>query len=247
MNKFHELTEKAKKLRRDVLTLTMEQGEGHLGGSFSEIEILISLYSLIMKKEDKFVLSKGHACYPLYILLREKGCNPKICGHPDLDIGNEIHCTTGSLGHGLPMGIGMALARKIVNRTGKIFVLMSDGECQEGTTWESSLIASHHKLDNLTVIIDHNKIQALDRIENVLSLGNLKNKFESFGLHVSEVDGHSFKELVTVLKKEIKGKPHVVIAHTVKGKGVSFIENDPKWHARLPSPIELKRAYDELR
>ena len=157
-----DLEKKAKELRKKTLDLAVEKGEGHLGGSFSEIEILISLYKEVLKDEDKFILSKGHCCYPLYLLLKEKGLNPKTSPHPDIDIENGINCTTGSLGHGLPIGVGMAFARKIQKKSGRIYVLMGDGECQEGTTWESSLIASQHKLTNLTVIIDHNKLQALD-------------------------------------------------------------------------------------
>ncbi|MDO8435960.1 MAG: transketolase [bacterium] len=243
----NKLKEKAKKLKRDVLDLSLEMGgDGHLGGSFSEIEILISLYDRIIKDDDKFILSKGHACYPFYILLREKGYNPKISGHPDIDEENGIYCTTGSLGHGLPIGVGMALARKILGKKGRIYILMGDGECQEGTTWESSLIASHHKLDNLTVIIDHNKLQALEPIDNVVSLGNLKNKFRELGYDVLEIDGHSFPEIIKALKEESCGAPKMIIAHTIKGKGVSYMENDPKWHARKVILDEVKEAYKEL-
>ena len=149
-----DLTERGKELRKKVIDLGLEKGDAHLGGSFSEIEILIALFDIVLKEEDKFILSKGHACHPLYILLRERGCNPKISGHPDICETEGLFCTTGSLGHGLPIGVGMAFARKKLNKEGKIYVLMGDGECQEGTTWESSLIANHHKLDNLVVIFD---------------------------------------------------------------------------------------------
>jgi transketolase len=247
MEVFEQLEEKAKKLRLEVLELTMDKKEAHLGGSFSEIEILISLYDKILKEEDKFILSKGHACYPLYILLAEKGCTPKISAHPDIDEMNKIYCTTGSLGHGLPIGVGMALARKKKKKSGKIYVLMGDGECQEGTTWESFLIAAHHNLDNLTVIVDNNKLQALDKTETILSLGDLVEKMKSFGWHFSEVDGHNFPELIRAMETNVIGKPHVIIAHTVKGKGISYMENDPKWHTRFPTPEELKIAYEELK
>jgi len=238
---------KAKELRRKVLDLGIETGEAHFGGSFSEIEILISLYNKILQPEDKFILSKGHACYPLYVLLREKGFNPKIQSHPDMCAREGICCTTGSLGHGLPMGMGMALSRKLKNKTGKIYVLISDGECQEGTTWESAQIAVHHKLDNLLVIVDHNKLQALQRIEEVQSLGNLKNKFDAFGWQTTEVDGHNFQEILNALQNKSFDKPQIIIAHTIKGKGISYMENDPKWHTRLPTEEELKQAYGELR
>jgi transketolase len=248
MNKteIKKLEQKARKLRRDVLGLALEKGDGHLGGSFSEIEILISLYQKILRDIDKFILSKGHSCYPLYILLQEKGFQPKISGHPDIDEKNGIWCTTGSLGHGLPIGVGMALSRKLMNKKGKIYVLLGDGEIQEGTTWESSLIATHHKLDNLVVIIDKNNLQALDSIKNVLYLKNFKEIFQELGYYVIEINGHSFPEIIKALKTKVSGKPILIIANTIKGKGVSFMENDPKWHARQISLEEFKMAYKEL-
>ena len=241
-----ELLEKAKELRRAVLKLAAETGEVHLGGSFSEIEILFSLYSSILKGQDKFILSKGHAYAPLYLLLKEKGLNPKFSGHPDIDIENGIYCTTGSLGHGLPTGAGMAFARKLKKQDGKIYVLISDGECQEGTTWETSEFACHHKLDNLKVILDYNKIQALDAINKVIT-SDYNEKFKVFGWHVDEIDGHNFNQLTSVLKKETPGKPHLIIANTVKGKGVSYMENSAMWHSRPMTKDELNRAYWELK
>ena len=141
------------------------------------IEIIITLYELILKKNDKFILSKSHASFPLCLLLREKGYKPKLTTHLELDEKNGIYCTTGSLGHGFPIATGMAFARKKFKIKGRIFVLISDGECQEGTTWESMLIASKHKLDNLNLIIDYNKIQALSKLEDALPLNNLKTKY----------------------------------------------------------------------
>ena len=242
------LTERGKEMRRKVLNLALEIGDAHIGGSFSEIEILLALFDSVLKnKENKFILSKGHACYPLYILLRERGFNPKISGHPDLDSENNISCTTGSLGHGLPIGVGMALARKLKKQKGKIYVLMGDGECEEGTTWESLLISAHHKLDNLVVIIDNNKLQALDKIEDISSLENLKSKLEAFDCYVTEVDGHNIVEIIKALEKEAEEKLHVIIAHTIKGKGVSYMENDIKWHAKKPKPERIMPAYGELK
>lgn len=239
--------ERSKKLRRDVLDLSVKMGDGHLGGSFSEIEILISLYDNILKSEDKFILSKGHCCYPLYVLLREQGYSPKISGHPDIDEKNGIWCTTGSLGHGLPIGVGMALARKKQNKKGQIYVLMGDGECQEGTIWESSLIASKYKLNNLTAIIDRNKLQALGETEKILPLNNLKNKFESFGWYTSEVNGHDISKLTKILGERVSKAPHMVIANTIKGKGVSYMENNPEWHGRRITFERVKQAYEELK
>tara|TARA_Y100000310_G_C20688933_1_gene820946 strand:- start:3299 stop:4033 length:735 start_codon:yes stop_codon:yes gene_type:complete len=238
---------RANQVRRDVLNMALETGEAHLGGCFSEADIMVVLFDEILNNNDNFILSKGHACYTLYVLLKEKGLNPKIAGHPDMCTKEGLCCTTGSLGHGLPIGIGKALARKLKNKEGKIYVLISDGECQEGTTWESALLASHHKLDNLVVIIDNNKLQALQPIEDVLSLGDLKQKFESFGWFVSEVDGHNFQEISEALKKFQPEKPHIIIANTTKGKGVSYMENDPKWHTRMPTEEELKIAFEELK
>ena len=198
------------------------------------IEILLTLYELIMKKEDKFILSKAHSSYPLCILLQNRGLKPKLTTHLELDIKNGINCTTGSLGHGLPISVGMAFARKKQKIPGKIYVLMSDGECQEGTTWESLLIASKHKLDNLVVIIDYNKIQALSRLTEALPLDDLQSKFKAFNWNYIQVkNGHSFKSLVASFKKTYpKGKPLVVIANTIKGKGIKEFEDDPVWHAR---------------
>lgn len=245
--KTEELEIKSKNLRRNVLKLGLETKEAHFGGSFSEIEILVSLYDVILKKEDKFILSKGHGCYPLYFLLREKGYNPRIAPHPDLDEKNGIYATTGSLGHGFPIGIGMGIAKKKLGKNGKIYVLMGDGECQEGTTWESALIASQHKIDNFHLIIDRNTLQALDETEKILSLDDLEKKFDAFGWDAQTVGGHNFKKLIPVLYRSGKGKPVVTIAETIKGKGISYMEGDSKWHTRLPNEQEIKQAYEELK
>jgi len=239
------LERRAKHIRRKTLDLCLESKEGHIGGCFSETEILISLYDLVLKPEDKFILSKGHACQTWYVLLREKDYNPKLAAHPDKDLENGICCTTGSLGHGLPIGTGMALARKIKEQKGKIYVLMGDGECQEGTTWETIPITTKYKLDNLTVIIDNNKLQALEEIEKVSPM-NLKNIFQSFECYVREINGHDYEEIINALEEKVYDKPKIIIANTIKGKGISFMENNPMWHGRRPTPERLKPAYDEL-
>ena len=177
---YKKLINKAKKLRQDTFLAFIKKGEAHLGGSFSMIEMLLTLYEIIMKKNDKFILSKAHASFPLCILLKEKGLNPKLTTHLELDEENGINCTTGSLGHGLPIGTGMAFAKKHQRTLGKIYVMISDGECQEGTTWESLLIASKHKLDNLVLVVDYNKIQALTSVKDALPLDSLSNKFKAF-------------------------------------------------------------------
>jgi transketolase len=238
---------RAKEFRRKILDHTVKHGDAHLGGDFSEADILLALYDHVMKPEDKFILSKGHACTPLYVLLEENGHSPKIQGHPDIDEENGINCTTGSLGHGLPIGVGMALARKKLGKPGRIYVLMGDGECQEGTTWESALIAAHHKLDNLTAIVDRNNLQALKNIEDIVSLGDLGDKFKAFGWASYNIDGHYMPDLLVALKGKVKDYPRMIVAQTVKGKGVSYMEHDPKWHARMPNEQELKKAYEELK
>lgn len=239
---YKKLEKKAKKLRQDTFLAFIKKGEAHLGGSFSMIETLISLYEIILKKNDKFILSKSHSSFPLCLLLKEKGLNPEFTTHLELDPKNGIYCTTGSLGHGLPIATGMAFARKIKNIKGKIYVMLSDGECQEGTTWESLLIASKHKLDNLILLIDYNKIQALSRLKDALPLDDLAKKFKSFNWSCINIkNGHSFKLIISSLKKKnIKNKPTAIIINTVKGKGIKEFENDPVWHARKLAGNEIE-------
>ena len=213
--KINLLQKKALKLRRETFNMFIKKGEAHLGGSFSLIETLILIFENILKKQDKFILSKSHASFPLCILLRKKGLNTKMTTHLELDPKNGIYCTTGSLGHGLPIATGMAFARKKRKIKGKIFVMISDGECQEGTTWESLLIASKHKLDNLVLLIDYNKIQALTKLRDGLPLDNLLSKIKSFKWNC--------------IKNK---KPTAIVLNTIKGKGIKKFENDPIWHAR---------------
>ena len=242
------LISKALKLRQKTFEAFIEHGEAHLGGSFSMIEMLIALYEVILKDNDKFILSKAHASFPLCLLLKEKGLNPELSTHLEIDPDNGIHCTTGSLGHGLPIATGMALARKYLNKKGKIYVMISDGECQEGTTWESLLIGAKHCLDNLVVLVDYNKIQALSTINDALPLDNLAAKFKAFNWSCLEVaDGHLFQELITVLKKTNNAKtPRVIIVNTIKGKGIPKFENDPAWHARKVKGDEMAIGKKEL-
>lgn len=231
---FKKLEQKALELRQKTFNVFVEKGEAHLGGSFSMIEVLLFVYENFLGKKDKFILSKAHASFPLCILLKEKGFNTKIKTHLEIDEKNGVNCTTGSLGHGLPIATGMAFARKKLNKKGKIVVLMSDGECQEGTTWESLLIASKHKLDNLFIIVDYNKLQALSKLQDALPLNNLLKKFQSFNCNSVEVkNGHDFKSLEKAFKKNKKyEKPNVIIVNTIKGKGIKEFENDTVWHAR---------------
>lgn len=230
----NKLKKKAFSLRQKTFKKFIEKGEAHLGGSFSLIEIIITLYEKILRKKDKFILSKSHASFPLSILLREKGFKTAFTTHFEIDPKNGIHCTTGSLGHGLPIATGMAASRKIQKKNGNIFVLISDGECQEGTTWESLLIATKLELSNLTIIIDYNKIQALSKIKDALPLENLAKKLQAFNANCIEIkNGHSFNSINKGFKKIKKnGRPNVLILHTIKSKGILEFENDPVWHAR---------------
>lgn len=240
------LNKRSKQVRRDTLTLSKANGGYHFGGSFSCVEILIALYDHVLKPEDKFILSKGHACWPYYVLLREKGLNPKLGGHPTLDDLNGVHFTTGSEGHGLPAAIGMALARKIQGKPGRIFVLMGDGECQEGTTWEGLLTAAHHKLDNLTVIVDWNLFQGAGAVKDNLPVNGIGAVANIFGWTAIEVNGHDAYKIELILKCKRTPKPLLIIAKTLKGKGVSFMEGKGEWHAKFPNPDQEAQIYKEL-
>lgn len=263
------LEKMAKDIRRSIFKTICNGGGGHIPASLSIVEILVYLYQHVLHidpknagdlNRDRFILSKGHACVALYAILAEKGFFPKtelekfgrkgsiLGGHPDMHKVPGVEASTGSLGHGLPFGMGMALAGKFDKKGYRVFVLIGDGECQEGSVWEAALFAPQHKLDNLTVIIDYNKIQAMDYLAEILSLDSLADKWKSFGWEVKEIDGHDFCRLQEIFKSVplVKGKPSLIIAHTIKGKGVSFMENTPIWHYRLPNERELKIAYEEL-
>ena len=236
------LNERSKQIRRDTIKLSKANGGYHFGGAFSCVEILIALFDEVMegyvyndKWGDRFILSKGHACFPYYVILKERGFNPKLEGHPKRD-GEGVHCTTGSMGHGLPTAVGIAMAKKIKGEKGKVYVLMGDGECQEGTTWESMLIAGRHKLDNLVVIVDWNKIQGSGRTNDVLPLGLNDDSITEIARHLnwrtSNIDGHNIDDLRATTSADLKGHPYMIIANTIKGKGVSFMEDKPEWHAK---------------
>jgi len=210
---------------------------------------LIALYDHVLTDKDRFILSKGHACWGYYVLLQEHGYSPSLEGHPHLDLANGVHWTTGSEGHGLPAGVGMALARKLQYRKGKIYVLIGDGECQEGTTWECLLMAVQHKLDNLVVIIDNNGIQGSGFTQDILDVSCIGKVAETCGWYVESVDGHDDLALQMAMTVNINApeQPYLLIAHTVKGKGVSFMENDPAWHACWPNDKLVQAALEELR
>lgn len=235
------MKEIAKKIRRKIVELLYKHQACHLGSCLSCVEILVALYfGKIMKKKDKFLLSKGWAAAALYSVLAEKGIidwddllenyytpRSKYWGLVHHTVPGVEH-SFGSAGHGLPIAIGMALA----DRNRKIYCLVSDGEMDCGTTWESALFASHHRLDNLVVLVDYNKFQAFGKTNEVLNLEPLAKKWKDFGWQVFEINGHDFKALLNTLKKipKVKDKPHIIICHTIKGKGISFTENKLEWH-----------------
>jgi len=241
------LNERSKQVRWDTITLSAANGGYHYGGCFSYVEILIALFDHVMGPDDRFILSKGHACWPLYVVLRERGLNPKLGGHPERDPANGIWATTGSLGHGLPTAVGMALAKKMKKEPGRIFVVMGDGECQAGTLWESMLIAARLRLNNLVVIVDWNGIQGSDFCDKVLDCRGVRELGLAAitGWEGRQVDGHDIEELKDALLQKYPG-PTMIVALTVKGKGVSFMENVPKWHACWLNPEQSKQAFEEL-
>jgi transketolase len=226
------LTERGKKLRIETIALAKPNGGYHFGGSFSCIEILLSLFDDVLKRDEnnKFVMSKGHACWPYYVLLREQGFTPLLEGHPH--IGNGVNYTTGSMGHGMPATLGMAMARTIQRRPGQLYVLVGDGECQEGTTWESMLIAKRFNVSNLTVIVDMNGIQGSGYVEDILPISALGATATAIGWDVVEVNGHDIEEVSTSLANVGGTNPNMIICHTIKGKGVPFMEDVPAWHAQ---------------
>jgi len=240
------LNGRSKKIRIDAIKLSQENGGYHYGSSFSCAEILINLYDSILKKEDRLVFSKGHGCWCFYALLKEQGYSPILEGHPYYDPKNGVFSTSGSLGHGLPMAMGMALAKRLKNELGHVYVILGDGECQEGTTWESILIASKLNLTNLTAIVDNNELQGSDFIKNILpsSTNTLICAATAAGWNVKIIDGHN-SELLDIVKEKVE-KPNLIIANTIKGKGISFMENNTKWHAQGLTPILQTQAFKEL-
>jgi transketolase len=262
-----ELALKSVHLRKKTLEAIYEAGAGHTGGGLSCLDILNVLYNRILNvspetfsspMRDRYVQSKGHSVEALYAVLADRGFFPEaelktIChykshfvGHPTRHIPG-IEMNTGALGHGLPICIGMALAGKMDNAPYRVFTLLGDGELAEGSNWEAALAAAHYKLDNLTAIIDHNTLQISGRTRDVCSNEPLDEKWRAFGWAVKVVNGHNFAELTDALSKAAEtGKPTCVIANTVKGKGVSFMEDVAKWHHGVPSEAELKQALAEL-
>lgn len=266
--KIAELEQAARRIRANVIHMTTIAGSGHPGPSFSIVEILTALYFSEMQlrpddpewnDRDRFVLSKGHAAPALYAVLIEKGIFPHeslekfrrkgspFQGHPDAKAAG-VEATSGSLGTGLSQAVGMALGAKKRKSSIRVFAVIGDGECDEGQIWEAALFASHHKLDNLTVFLDHNHDQFEGTIEEVLDLAPLEDKWISFGWEVFKLDGHDFTQILNYFKesKSRAGKPKIAIAETKKGYGVSFMEGNHDYHARSLSSKEAEKALKEL-
>lgn len=264
-----EMKAMAKRLRRHIVTMVGKAGSGHAGGSLSAVEIVTALYFKIMRHKpldpqwpdrDRFILSKGHAAPLLYSVLAECGYFPveelltlrqmdsRLQGHTDRTITPGVEMSAGSLGQGLSFGLGAALAGRIDGQGYHVYVLLGDGECNEGQVWEAAMATAHYNVDNLTAIVDNNGQQIDGWNCDVMSLDPFAAKWQSFGWRVIEVDGHSLPELITAYKeaRKVKGQPTVIIAHTVKGKGVSFMENNPDFHGTAPNAMEVELALKEL-
>lgn len=251
--KIKELKSIARHGRKLIVEMLICAGCGHPGGALSSIDIMTALYFDVLKvdphnpqwdERDRFILSKGHSSIGLYSILHLRGFmdketlmtfrqdNSVLCGHPDMHKVAGVEMSTGSLGHGLSVGAGMALAAKYDRKSHRVFVLMGDGETQEGSVWEAAMFASHHKLDNLVGIVDRNMIQIDGATEDILALEPYKAKWEAFGWHVVEIDGHDFSQITESLHRapHNAGKPTLILANTIKGKGISFMEHNAAWH-----------------
>jgi transketolase len=264
-----ELEGIARQLRIDAVGMIHTRGQGHPGGSLSTAEILTALYAHQMRidpkrpdweNRDRFVLSKGHACSIYYATLASRGYFPSedlkswghigshLQGHPDRLKTCGVDMTTGSLGHGINIGAGLCLAARLNGTDARTFVLIGDGECQSGILWEGVMLAAKYKLSNLTVILDNNGVQLDGKVEDVMPMEPFWKKWEAFNWAVIEIDGHSIAQILDALDRacEIKDRPTVIIAHTVKGKGISFMEGKSAWHGRAPTDEEYSQAVKEL-
>ncbi|MGB5926127.1 MAG: transketolase [Dehalococcoidia bacterium] len=264
-----ELKEMAKKLRRHVITMTATAGSGHPGGSLSAADIITALYFRVLHHDpenpqwlerDRFILSKGHAAPILYAALAEAGYFPvselatlrrldsRLQGHTDRNLTPGVEMSAGSLGIGLSFAIGVALAARLDSKTYRTYALLSDGECEEGETWEAALAATHFNLDNLTAMVDCNAMQLSGWTRDIMNLEPLIRKWEAFGWHVIDIDGHDVDQILAAFPKaeKMKGKPTVIIARTIKGKGVSFMENNVVFHGKAPTREEAEKALKEL-
>ncbi len=272
-NKFNlstaELKETAKKLRRHVISMITTAGSGHPGGSLSAADIITALYFKILRYDpenprwsdrDRFILSKGHAAPILYAALAEAGyfptaelatlrkLNSRLQGHADMKLTPGVEMSAGSLGMGLSFAIGVALTARLDSKTYRTYVLLSDGECDEGQTWEAALSAAHFKLDNLTAIVDYNGIQLSGWTCDIMNLEPFLRKWQAFGWRTIDIDGHDLDQILSACQRaeKTKNKPTLIIAHTIKGKGVSFMENNVVFHGKAPTREEADKALKEL-
>ncbi len=265
-----DLERMAARIRCDVIEMTYQAQAGHPGGSLSAADIVTALYFRVMRIDpgrpnwparDRFILSKGHACPVWYAALIERGYLGREClgtlrclgsplqGHPDMCKTIGVDFSAGSLGHGLSAGLGMALADRLHGLGYRVWVVIGDGEVQEGSIWEAAMAANKFRADNLTAILDRNRIQNDDFVDNVMPIEPLADKWRAFGWHVIEIDGHNMAQIVAALEasREVRGRPTLVLAHTVKGKGVSFMENNPAWHGQAPNAEQAAQALAEIR
>lgn len=264
-----DLEAKAKTIRRDIISMLAAAGSGHPGGSLSSVEIVTALYFHVMRlkpeeplwqNRDRFILSKGHAAPLLYAALAERGFFPvdelltlrklgsRLQGHPSWGMLPGVEASTGSLGQGLSIGLGLALAGRLDQRDYRVYVLLGDGESQEGQVWEAAMAAAHYRAGNLTAILDYNGLQIDGPVEKVMSPLPLPDKWRSFGWEVWEVDGHDFQDLLTAFEwaQGVNDRPSMIIAHTIKGKGVSFMEGMVDWHGKAPDKKLADQALEEI-
>ena len=264
-----ELAAISKRVRRDIVEMITAAKSGHPGGSLSAVEILVTLYFDVMKHDpanpkwadrDHFILGKGHAAPVLYSVMAECGYTPKdelntlrrmgsiYQGHPDVRFIPALDASTGSLGQGLSVGLGMALAARLNGSPSRTYVVLGDGEIQEGQVWEAAMFGPYHKVDNLVCIVDYNKIQLDGWVKDIMEVEPLAEKWRAFGWHTLEIDGHDIAAVQKAFADAAatKGKPTAIIAHTIKGKGVSFMENNPKFHGSAPTADECAKALAEL-
>jgi transketolase len=265
----NKLERKANLIRQHVVRMVHLAGSGHPGGSLSAVEVIVALYFDVMNIDpkkpdwpdrDRFILSKGHGCPAWYATLAEKGYIPvkeldtlrklgsRLQGHPDMKVCPGVEASTGSEGQGLSMGVGMALAARLDRKLYHVYVMIGDGELDCGQTWEAAMAASHFHVDNLTAIVDRNMLQLDGPTAQIMSVEPLADKWKAFGWHVTEINGHDFKEILRALEKskDVKGRPNLIIAHTIKGKGVSYMEGAVGFHGKAPTDEEYELAMEEL-
>ena len=261
------LADKARATRRSIVQMIAAAGQGHIGGDMSVTDILTTLYDAVLRVDpsnpqwsdrDRFILSKGHCAGALYSTLAHAGFFAEdelktfmeplaaLNGHPNRNKVPGVETNTGPLGHGLPVAVGSAIGAKLSSAPTRVFVVLGDGEMQEGSNWEALMSAAHYKLDNLTIVVDRNRLQQGARTEDTNALDPLDDKLDAFGLEVRVIDGHDYTELYNAFQPSKTGKPVAIIANTIKGKGISFVEDRVEWHHKVPSAEQVELALEEL-